>query len=53
MQAVAGGLYGSLSEAASAMIRLKRTYEPDRDRSARYREAYERYREMLESLYLQ
>lgn len=52
MQAVAGGLYGSLSEAASAMIRLKRTYEPDRDRSARYREAYERYREMLESLYL-
>ena len=43
MGAVAVGLYGDLDEAASCMVRLKDTIEPDSHNSDAYAAGYERY----------
>jgi sugar (pentulose or hexulose) kinase len=44
------GLYGDIGEAASSMVRVAATYEPDRAASARYDDAYARYRATYEAL---
>lgn len=40
------GLYSSLDDAAQNVVRVKRSYEPDAQRSALYREVYDVYRDL-------
>ena len=48
---VAGGTFGSLDEAAAALVRLDdRVYEPDRSVSAAYDDAYRTYRALYDAV---
>lgn len=51
VQAVAAGVYQDFGEAASRMVRTRRTYEPDSERARAYRDIYQEYWAALESTY--
>jgi L-xylulokinase len=43
---VGQGIFASFAEAASAMVRLERRFEPDPARQARYVSRFERYQNL-------
>jgi len=50
LAAKATGAYGSIEEAARAMVETTEVIEPDRERSAHYRAIFERYRDLYAAL---
>jgi xylulokinase len=47
---VGTGLFGSIKEAAGALVAIDRSFEPDASLSARYNYAYGKYRELYGQL---
>lgn len=48
MMAAMGGFYGSLEEAAEAMIKTESVFFPDPERVTRYNELYQSFRDLME-----
>ena len=50
LAAVGGGCYGTVEEAADAMVKVKASYKPDLEKHALYKKPYDTYKRLYGNL---